>query len=92
LATNGKEALKIVRAETVQAVVTDLVMPEQEGIETIQALRREVPNVRIIAISGAFGGQYLKMARMLGADAVMSKPVSPEVLLSAVAELLKRPH
>ena len=63
-------------------------MPEQEGIETIQALRRDVPGLGIIAISGAFGGQYLKMAGKLGADAVLKKPVSPEMLLAKVAEVL----
>ena len=70
-------------------VITDLVMPELEGIETIRALRREVPGVRIIAISGAFGGQYLTMAQKLGAAAVLNKPVSAELLLATVAELLK---
>ena len=47
------------RAGHVDLVITDLVMPGQEGIETIQALRKEVPGIGIIAMSGAFGGQYL---------------------------------
>ena len=66
----------------------DLVMPEREGLETIPALRKAIPGVRIIAMSGAFGGKFLDVARMLGADAVLSKPVSAELVLSKVAEVL----
>ena len=87
-AGDGKQALRQARAAHVDLVITDLVMPELEGIETIRALRREVPGVRIIAISGAFGGQYLTMAQKLGAAAVLNKPVNAELLLARVAELL----
>jgi len=65
------------------------VMPEQEGMETIQAMRRDVPGVGIVAISGALGGQFLNVAKMLGADAVLAKPVSAGVLLAKVAEVLR---
>jgi CheY-like chemotaxis protein len=88
-AANGKQAFKEALAKRVDLVITDLVMPEQEGIETIQALRRDVPGIGIIAISGAFKGQFLKTARFLGADAVLNKPVSAELLLANVAEVLK---
>jgi PAS domain S-box-containing protein len=88
-AADGRQVLRESRAGHVDLVITDLVMPEQEGIETIQALRREVPGARVIAISGAFGSQYLKTAQLLGADAVLSKPVSPDLLLTRVAEVLK---
>jgi CheY-like chemotaxis protein len=88
-AADGKQALKEVRAGHVDLVITDLVMPEQEGIETIQTLRREAPGVAIIAISGAFGGEFLKTARLLGADAVLNKPVNGELLLAKVSEVLK---
>jgi len=70
-------------------VITDLIMPEQEGIETIQTIRRDVPGTGIIAISGAFGGMFLKTAQFMGADAVLMKPVSAELLLTKVAEVLK---
>jgi CheY-like chemotaxis protein len=86
---DGKQALGQVRAGHVDLVITDLIMPEQEGIETIQALRRETPGVGIIAISGAFGGQFLKTAQMLGAAAVLNKPLTAELLLARVAEVLK---
>jgi CheY-like chemotaxis protein len=88
-AVNGKQALKEALARRVDLVITDLVMPEQEGIETIRALRRDAPGIGIIAISGAFGGQFLKTAQLLGADAVLNKPVSAELLLAKVAEVLK---
>ncbi|MCX6627029.1 MAG: response regulator, partial [Candidatus Solibacter sp.] len=88
-ATDGKQVLRQVLALPVDLVITDLVMPEQEGIETIQALRREAPGVGIIAISGAFEGRLLKAARLLGADAALSKPVAAELLLASVAEVLK---
>jgi DNA-binding response OmpR family regulator len=52
-------------------------------------LRRNVPDVGIIAISGAFGGQFLETARMMGADAALNKPVSAGLLLARVAEVLK---
>ena len=88
-AADGRQALKQARAGGVDLVITDLVMPEQEGIETIQALRKEMPGIGIIAISGAFGGQFLEMAQTLGADAALTKPVSAELLLAKVAEVLK---
>jgi len=88
-AMDGKQALRQVLAGRVDLVITDLVMPEQEGIETIQALRRDAPGVGIIAISGAFEGQFLDTAAMLGAAAVLTKPVTAELLLAKVTEVLK---
>jgi len=88
-AANGREALKAARAGQVDVVITDLVMPEQEGIETIQALRKDDAGIGIIAISGAFGGEYLGVAHRMGAESVLKKPVSPAVLLAKVAEVLK---
>ena len=88
-ATDGKRAVKESLVQQVDLVITDLVMPEQEGIETIQALRRVVPGIKIIAISGAFHGQFLRTAQLLGADAVLNKPLSIELLLATVAEVLK---
>jgi CheY-like chemotaxis protein len=88
-AADGKQALEEALARQVDLVITDLVMPEQEGIETVRALRQDMPGVGIIAISGAFDGQFLKTAQMLGADAVLAKPVSAELLLAKVSEVLK---
>ena len=88
-AENGRQALKEALAHRVDMVITDLVMPEQEGIETIQALRQQIPGVGIMAISGAFNGEYLKTAQLLGADAVLTKPIGADLLLAKVAEVLK---
>jgi hypothetical protein len=88
-AADGKQALQQARAGRVDLVITDLLMPGQEGIETIQALRKEMPGIGIIAISGRFEGPWLKMAASLGADAVLAKPVGAELLLARVAEVLK---
>ncbi len=88
-AANGSQALEEARARRVDLVLTDLVMPEQEGIETTQALRKEVAGIEIIAMSGLLGGEFLEAARKLGAQAVLSKPVSADVLLAKVAEVLR---
>jgi CheY-like chemotaxis protein len=89
-AANGKEAIQQIRTGRVDLLITDLVMPEQEGIETIAALRKEVPGIRIIAISGAFGGKFLHVARLLGVGVALTKPVDADQLLAKVAELLSR--
>ena len=88
-AADGKQALQAARAGRVDLVLLDLVMPEQEGIETITAMRKELPGIRIVAMSGAFEGQYLEIARRLGADATLGKPLSAEQVLAKVAEVLE---
>jgi CheY-like chemotaxis protein len=86
-AANGKQGLDQFAAHHPDVVVTDLLMPEQEGIETIRELRRIAPSLRIVAMSG--GGtdndlMFLGMAKALGADAVLAKPFRAEELLRAV--------
>jgi len=72
-AANGREAMEIVRRANVDLCITDLAMPEQEGIETIRLLKEEYPKLKIIAISGAFGGTFLEIAKLLGAGAALLK-------------------
>jgi CheY-like chemotaxis protein len=89
-AVDGKQGLACVAADKPAIVVTDLIMPEQEGIETIIHIRREHPEIRIIAISG--GGRdgnldMLPMAQMLGADAIITKPFEARELLEALQKL-----
>lgn len=88
LAGNGSEALKILRGRNVHLVITDILMPETEGIEMIRTVRRSFPGLRTIAVSGAFDGHFLRIARLLGARAALAKPVSPTQLLGAVREVL----
>jgi DNA-binding response OmpR family regulator len=90
-AGNGNEALRLVQDDVFDLVITDLIMPEKEGIETIVKMRKQIPTLKIIAISG--GGliapeNYLVLARKLGAAQTLAKPFSGEELLGAVASVL----
>jgi CheY-like chemotaxis protein len=71
-AANGKEGLRVLDERPVDLVITDILMPEQEGLETIQAIRRERPKLKIIAMSGS-EPVMLRMAERLGANATFSK-------------------
>lgn len=87
---NGEEAMAVVGASAPDLLITDIFMPVREGIETIIQARKAKPELKILAISGA--GQtgslsYLKVARDLGADAVLAKPFTTQQLLEAVEEL-----
>jgi len=91
-AQNGNEGLKRFTETPTDLVITDLIMPEKEGIETIRDLRRKFPGVKIIAVSG--GGRigpdsYLKMAKGVGALRTLSKPFDRTVLLKAVEEVIE---
>lgn len=90
-AANGDEGLKIIKKESdVNIVITDLIMPEKEGLETIRELRMDFPNVKILAISG--GGKinsdnYLVIAKGLGADLTLNKPFTRQDLLDSIQKL-----
>ena len=87
-AGDGDEALDVLSSTPVDVVVTDLAMPRREGLETIIEIRRRFPHVKVIALSGVFGSFYLGMARQLGADAALSKPVRTELLRRTVNDVL----
>jgi CheY-like chemotaxis protein len=90
-AANGKTGLASYRQQKSDLVITDIVMPETEGLETIRELRRVNPEVKIIAISGAVGGRsdgYLGLAMQFGAVRILSKPFTRADLLSVVGELI----
>ena len=87
-ASDGKRAMAVFRDERPDVVITDIIMPEQEGIETILKIRCERPEVKIIAISGGARSHnldYLGMAEAFGADDVIAKPFEAEELLSRLA-------
>ncbi len=93
-ATNGSEGLKILETEKVDLVITDILMPEKEGVETIFDIRFQYPHVRIIAMSG--GGRMnnfdpLKIARKAGAHRVLTKPLEQDDLLNAVRDISEAP-
>ena len=90
-AENGRKGMRALRGAAVDLVITDIIMPEQEGFETISEIRRTRPGVKIIAISG--GGRrltmdFLPMAKRLGADRTFDKPFRPAAVAAAVSELL----
>jgi DNA-binding response OmpR family regulator len=85
-AQNGKEALRFLDGQGVDAVVTDLFMPEMDGIETISALRKRFPGIRVIAMSGRPGVDYLAVARELGVARTLRKPFDIDELLSALKD------
>ena len=93
-ATSGRDALRLFGEQSVDIVVTDIIMPDLEGVELIQALRRSHPKLPIIAISGGGRlkpGTYLNLAQASGAAKALQKPFELDQLLSAVNELLGRP-
>ncbi|MCC7496926.1 MAG: PAS domain S-box protein [Bryobacterales bacterium] len=87
-AADGRLALIEARKQPVDLLLTDIVMPEQEGLETIGRFRQELPGVRIIAMSGHFDAGYLRMAEALGADSALKKPIEIDALLARVGEVL----
>ena len=89
-ADNGVAGLQKMAEETVDIVVTDIIMPDKDGLETITELRKSYPEVRIIAISG--GGRrvnrdYLPTAQAFGADLVLYKPFRPQDVMDAIDEI-----
>jgi DNA-binding response OmpR family regulator len=90
-ASDGVEGMRVFRKEKPGIVITDIVMPNQEGIETILELRRENPTIRIIAMSGSPGpsgnASFLKMAQQLGADEAIAKPFRARDLRTVVRRL-----
>ncbi len=91
LASDGADALRHLRSIAPDLILMDLIMPGKEGLETIMEIRRQGVATRIIAMSGAFGGQFLNAARIMGADATLQKPMSRGRLLQKVRETLRKP-
>lgn len=90
-ASNGRAGLELFQRDGADLVITDIVMPEKEGLEVLMELRKLKPSVKIIAISGGGRGSaadYLHMAKKLGAATVLAKPFASEALMAAVNELL----
>jgi CheY-like chemotaxis protein len=90
-ASDGREVMQRVSETKIDLLILDLVMPDVEGIETLRALQAKLPDLRILVMSGAFGGSFLRCARMLGAHAALKKPFSCDALLANVQMLLAAP-
>ena len=91
-ANNGTEGLDAYRKNPSDVILTDIIMPEKDGLETLMELIKEFPNAKIIAMSG--GGRdgydgYLKLAEGLGAKKTFAKPFNLEELLAAASDLVE---
>lgn len=91
LASNGVEGIEQFKKSNPDLVITDIIMPEKEGLETIREMKRIKSDVKLIAMSG--GGKvsaenYLTIARIFGASKLIAKPFTIKDMLSAVRELL----
>ena len=94
LALNGKDGMELFEKNRPDLVITDIIMPQKEGLETIIELRKKYSELKIIAISG--GGRigpegYLPSAKYLGADMVFQKPLIQKDFMEAVSALLNEP-
>ena len=93
-APDGIEGIRIYRQNPADLIITDLIMPNKDGIGVIIDLKKEFPNVKIIAMSG--GGLnkpegYLKGAKKLGAACTLTKPIDRGEMLRAIKDVLKSP-
>jgi YesN/AraC family two-component response regulator len=91
-APDGVEGIKVYRQNPADLIITDLIMPNKDGIGMILDLKKEFPDVKVIAMSG--GGLnkpdgYLKGAKKLGAACTLTKPIDREEMLRAVKDILK---
>lgn len=92
-AENGKEALAQFKPGITDLVITDLIMPEEDGLKVIMKIREKKPGIKVVAISGggkAGPGSYLSLAKALGADAIFPKPFSVADLILKIENLLSR--
>jgi len=78
-AANGREGLALYRAQPPDLVITDILMPEQDGMEVILELTREFLDARVIAMTGASGERnFLSVAKLFGARHILEKPFGPD--------------
>src|SRR5690606_28664163 len=89
VAENGRQALELQKKQPADLVITDIFMPEMDGMETIDRIKTEVPRTPVSAVTAGWGSlDYLRIARQVGADAALAKPFTPEELLRTVRRVL----
>ena len=88
-AANGREALALQRQRPSPLLITDIFMPEADGFELVDAIKREFPSTKVVVISGEKRGtvDYLASARLVGVDATFEKPFKVEALLKTLETL-----
>jgi DNA-binding response OmpR family regulator len=88
-AGNGEDGLRVFQRTPADLVMTDILMPDKEGLATIIDLKKKYPHLKIIAMSGASkSDHYLSFARKLGADKILEKPFNLQTVMQAIEELL----
>ena len=92
LGKSGIEALQILENHPCELLITDIIMPDMEGLETIRKIKKQFPSQKIIAMSG--GGRiqntdFLPIAKKLGAEAVIYKPIDRKTLLDLIENQLE---
>lgn len=95
IAENGREAMKVLSQFPVNLVITDIYMPEEDGLGVIRNLRKQRPGIPIIAMSGGtprMPYSMLPAAKFMGADRTFAKPFDPPEVLAAIRELLSHPE
>ena len=86
-AANGHQARIQATGHPIDLIITDLAIPDKDGIQLIRDLRNEHITIKIIAMSGVFGDAVLEAARLLGADAILRKPLTPATVLQSIEEV-----
>lgn len=92
VASDGRRGIKLQRLEPADLIITDILMPNKEGFQTITELRQEFPETKIVAISGGSDTvrteDFLNIATKLGANCALQKPVERTILLDVLEKLL----
>jgi len=84
---HGQEAMKLIEENNIDLLITDILMPEKEGIEIIREARDKFPSIKIIAKTGG-RTDYLKFAKLFGASHTLNKPFSKDELILTIERVL----
>ena len=84
---NGKQALELINRSDIDLLITDIIMPDQDGLELIKEVQKKYPSIKILAMSGG-GSHNLKIAEFFGASYVLNKPFGMDELTSAIYKVL----
>ena len=86
-ANNGRQALELINGLDIDLLITDIQMPDMDGLELIREVYKKYPSIKMLAMSGA-GDHYLKAAKSFGASYVLNKPVEIDELISAIHKVI----
>ncbi len=88
---DGSEVLPVLRLEKVDLILLDLMMPQMTGLETLQALKKQYPQTRVIILSGYGSEENVRQAMEMGADGFVTKPFGVETLMHHIRQVLSHP-